>query len=522
MGLSAREESVMKSKMKNVRWLRTSFVLLIGSFLIGSCTRQSAAAVPTPKDDTITARINTALSEDPRVAAAEITASTQKGIVKLSGTAYDLAEERYAVREAKKFDGVRGVIDEINVTPMQRSDSDIDHDIRWRLNNDGTIVSKGLHVSVMDGTATLTGAVSSWEERQEAQLVATEVAGIKKVVNELRVEYATHRSDEAIQRDVSAALGRDVYLTGLPVVATVNDGVVTLEGTVGSAYQKERAKDDARWIQNVRSVKNGLRVEWWEKEGVRKNVPSPSDADLEKAVTDELYQDFRIVAPFEVTAQASYGHVTLHGSLPTYHEKELAEEDARDIVGVAWVTNLVTVNTDYRSDKDIRQDIQFDISSDYLLKDKPVQFGVKDGVVTLTGQVSTWYEKNHAKELASRVPGVKEVLNEVTVEWYARYTDQALRDQIKDHLMSNSETRFVADLIQVNVKNGEAKLTGDVNSWAERREAGRVALVTNGIKVVDNRLTVVGVDYPWDEWHYRGETAQHSSFDEYDLHARLP
>jgi osmotically-inducible protein OsmY len=131
--------------------------------------------------------------------------------------------------------------------------------------------------------------------------------------------------------------------------------------------------------------------------------------------------------------------------------------------------------------------------------------------------VGTAYEKTHAGALVSRVPGVKEVTNDVIVRWNAPYSDDTLRERVEDGLVMNSETRFVADAIHVDVSNREARLTGDVASWAERREAGRVALMVGGIKVVDNRITVVGVDYPWDEWHYRGETSELLGFDELDL-----
>jgi len=88
-------------------------------------------------------------------------------------------------------------------------------------------------------------------------------------------------------------------------------------------------KHDTRWIRNVKRVENNLRVEWWENEGVRKTTANSSDTELKQAVRDELYQDFRISEPFEVTVEAKYGHVTLRGSLPTYDQKRMAEQDAR-------------------------------------------------------------------------------------------------------------------------------------------------------------------------------------------------
>jgi hypothetical protein len=53
--------------------------------------------------------------------------------------------------------------------------------------------------------------------------------------------YPTTRSDTEIQQDVMVTLDNDVYLTVLPIRVTVTRGMVTLDGTVGSAYQKHRA-----------------------------------------------------------------------------------------------------------------------------------------------------------------------------------------------------------------------------------------------------------------------------------------
>jgi osmotically-inducible protein OsmY len=69
-------------------------------------------------------------------------------------------------------------------------------------------------------------------------------------------------------------------------------------------------------------------------------------------------------------------------------------------------------------------------------------------------------------------------------------------------LASNWQTHLAADRIKVMVQDGAATLTGDVDTWAQRREAARLALLTNGVCAVDNRITVSGTNYPWDQWDY--------------------
>jgi osmotically-inducible protein OsmY len=125
---------------------------------------------------------------------------------------------------------------------------------------------------------------------------------------------------------------------------------------------------------------------------------------------------------------------------------------------------------------------------------------VKDGIVTLYGDVNTFYEKEHAADVASRVLGVRDVINNIRVNKIIKHSDRALKDRIKERLAANWETHWVADQIKVGVKDGVVTLAGDVNTWSEYKEASRIASLTGGVWGVVNRLRVIDVAYPWDEY----------------------
>jgi osmotically-inducible protein OsmY len=458
-------------------------------------------AAQRPSDETITYWIKTALFEDPRVESADVKVATTDGIATLSGTVRNLAEKRYADLEAKKINGVRGVLNNLQVTPAYRSDTDITQEIRRRIISSPVIQSQNLEVSAVNGDVTLRGSAASYSESQQADLLASEVRGVKSVNNEIAVAFATNRPDTEVQSDIKAKLARDVYLVGLPINATVNGGLVTLAGQVGNAFQKERAQADALWIDNVRDVKNDLKVVWWEDQGERQKAPYPSDQDLAKAVHDELHQDLRVWDPWTIDVDAKYGHVTLRGTVPTYHQKNVADEDAKEVVGVAWVSNMIQVSPALRSDAAIEDDVRFSINSDYVLAGDDISVHVKDGVVTLAGTVNTTYEKSQATQDAAAVLGVADVVNNVDATWQPKYTDAALRERILNRLAANWETWPVAGQIAVVVDHGQVTLSGEVNTWPEYDEAGRVAFLTDGIWSVDNELTVAGVPYDWNTWH---------------------
>jgi osmotically-inducible protein OsmY len=444
--------------------------------------------------------VKESLREDPRIDASEVNIATHSGIVTLTGVVRTLAAKKYAGLESEKIQGVRGVINEIIVSPKLRSDTDIYQDILRRFLNSAELQPRGAWVKVVDGNVTLSGQVDSWAKRKQAELLATEVRGVKAVINEMQVQYKTKRSDDEIKKDVISTIGRDVYLSGLPIHVSVEDGTVTLEGSLGNAYQKDRASDDAMFVVNVTDVKNDCEVRPWENENVRKRIPVPSDEQIEKAVRNELTQDLRVSDPFELSVDAIEGNVTLRGVVPSYYQKRLAAEDARDVVGVGWVANLLTVRSDWREDTAIQDDIQFEMDVDPVTSGQGITIRVKDGIVTLSGDVNTFYEKLHAAEVASRVLGVRDVVNTIEVNRVFAFSDNALRQAIKRRLASNAETLWVVDRIKVEVENGRAILKGSVDTWSEYREAARVAFLTEGIRGLDNRMSVAGVKRHWEEW----------------------
>jgi osmotically-inducible protein OsmY len=231
-------------------------------------------------------------------------------------------------------------------------------------------------------------------------------------------------------------------------------------------------------------------------------------------VIDELLQDSRL-DPLDLKVTASYGHVTLIGSVANYYQKKIAEADVHDVIGVGWVTNDLVVRSVKREDFRIRDDILFDISTDNALWHQGIEVKVNSGVVSLSGKVDTPYEKEHAKTVASRIRGVREVNNKITVDRKQGYKDAALLIKVENRIKRNWLLSPVKDKIKVNIRKGIATLTGTVYTWVERREAERVAFKTNGIWMVDNRLQVEGYNDSWEDW-YLTDPDDISWFDYYD------
>jgi len=450
-----------------------------------------AAGTERPSDATIWHWVKSALQDDPRLATVNVSLDVVDGIVTLTGVVGNLAEKQYALRESQKIYGVRGVVEKLYIEPGFRTDVEIGEDIRMRLVGSSPIPIRLLGVAVAKGEVTLTGEVRSAAQREEAWLLAAEVRGVRAVHNKLMVSGPRTRPDSEIRQDILDSLQRDVYLTGLPITVSVADGIATLSGEVGNAYERLRAVDKTRMINNVRDVHNTITVRSWEQRGVRKAAPRPDASALEKAVHDELEVDSRI--PMEnIRVETGPQSVTLRGIVPMLQQKRMAEQDAMNVVGVRSVTNLLEVETEWRDDNDLLRDVQTAIDSDDLLNGQDIRVRVRDGLLTLSGTVTTPFRKYHAEEVALRIRGLRGFVNAIMVDVYPQFTDAALRLKIKDRLAAHWETHDVADVIDVTVTNGKATLTGEVTTLAQRAEAERVAALTEGVLSVRNELTAIG------------------------------
>jgi hyperosmotically inducible protein len=117
-----------------------------------------------------------------------------------------------------------------------------------------------------DGTVTLLGQVSRPTLKSDAENVTKKIEGVEKVVNNVEV-LPTSPNDDRIRRDTYRAIyGNDVLsqyqLRAVPPIhIIVNNGHVTLEGTVARQMEKQIAGMQANQVHGAFSVTNHLQVE---------------------------------------------------------------------------------------------------------------------------------------------------------------------------------------------------------------------------------------------------------------------
>ena len=158
-------------------------------------------------------------------------------------------------------------------------------------------------------------------------------------------------------------------------------------------------------------------------------------------------------------------------------------------------------------DLGMMQNIQYEMNADYALNGRDINIKAKNGVVTLFGKVNTNYEKMRAGEIASAVRDVTEVVNKITIILPFKHPSNInLQKLILKRLAANFLTQPVTPRIFIRIENGIATLNGNVDTWRQRFEVERIVLLTEGVWAINNRLSVTGIFYPWQEWYYNIQT----------------
>lgn len=145
-----------------------------------------------------------------------------------------------------------------------------------------------------------------------------------------------------------------------------------------------------------------------------------------------------------------------------------------------------------KTNEELRKDVMDEIKWDSDLKDNATEIGVavKDGVVTLTGTVDTFWKKRCAEKAAQRVSGVRVVAADIEVKLSSlgKRTDTDIAIAVRNALRWNSAVN--EDKIEVKVDKGWVYLEGTVDRAYEKRYAEEAVEDLFGVTGVTNNITL--------------------------------
>ena len=447
-----------------------------------------------PSDAEMTAAVERHLRRDAIVPFDRVDVQTEQGIVILTGTVDSLLAADRAAAVTADTRGVRSVVNRLSVDGGSRPDRQVRRDVLLALVNDPAVDGYEIHVTVRDGTVTLTGTTQSWAERDLAETVVRQVRGVTAIENKIVVDAKSVRPDPEVAADIRRRLDWNRRIDADRVQVDVKAGKVTLTGTVASATEKRRARS-AAWIAGVTNVDDsGLEVDpQADRKELRRDRTKPrSDAEIRKAVRDALLYDPRVAATGPEVAVRD-GTVTLTGTVDSLIAKNAAAEDARNTVGVRRVRNYLKVRPkDIVLNAELAHRVRSALARDPHADRHDVHVAAYGGYVFLTGSVDSYSERARAELIASGAAGVVGVRNLLTVEdalpvlsapdITAR--DREIREEIKDELYWSPWVD--SDEVAVVVRGGVATLTGTVDTWSESQAATENAREGGARQVINN------------------------------------
>ena len=147
-------------------------------------------------------------------------------------------------------------------------------------------------------------------------------------------------------------------------------------------------------------------------------------------------------------------------------------------------TNMLT-----ESDTCIRDDVWLKIKSDpKISSDSDIAIAAKDGLVTLTGFVSSFWEKDAANEATMQVDGVKGIANDIQVRPFWQQSDsQIARNALRE---LENHVCIPDHIIKLTVKDGWITLEGNVDGEYERNLAASAVKRLKGVIGITNKIQV--------------------------------
>ena len=214
-----------------------------------------------------------------------------------------------------------------------KTDIQLQQDVMAELEWEPSIHASQIGVEVMDGVVTLAGQVATYPEKCEAERAAQRVFGVKALTVNLQVKLAAlgERNDVDIARTVENVLEWMTLGNKGSVQVMVEDGWITLTGTVDWQYQQDAASFAVRHLMGVRGVSNQIVIK-------PKVSLSAVKADIEAALPRRALAD---AGKISVTIHDA--EVTLSGHVNSWGERDSARNSAWGTPGVRSVVDNMTM-----------------------------------------------------------------------------------------------------------------------------------------------------------------------------------
>lgn len=204
-------------------------------------------------------RVESQLRWEPEVTSTDIGVAAEDGVVTLTGIVGNYTEKLAAERAAEKTFGVKGVANDLEVSPLFKiTDTDIATTAVKALEMRVNVPKDRVKVIVKNGFIYLDGSVDWNFQKDAAAGAVAHLAGAKGVINNITIKQLV--SNMGVHREIEKAFRRNAELDARRMSVTSHDSTVELWGNVRTLNEKHEAERAAWAAPGVDTVKNHLHV----------------------------------------------------------------------------------------------------------------------------------------------------------------------------------------------------------------------------------------------------------------------
>jgi osmotically-inducible protein OsmY len=217
-----------------------------------------------------------------------------------------------------------------------KTDNEILKDVQDELKWDPYLSSSEIGTSVRDGIVTLTGIVDSYYKKLAAENAVKKISGVKGVVQkiEVRLSESGKRKDTDIAQAIENAFKWSVLVPKDKIKIKVENGWVTLEGSVEWEFEKNAARKAVEKIAGVQGVINNIMV-----------TPKVTPSEIKQKIKSALTRSASFDAD-RINVKVDGSTVRLSGKVRSWTEKKEAEREAWLAPGVTKVENDIEIDTE--------------------------------------------------------------------------------------------------------------------------------------------------------------------------------
>jgi len=215
------------------------------------------------------------------------------------------------------------------------------------------------------------------------------------------------KTDAQLKQDVIAELAWEPSVNAEKIGVEVEGGIVTLAGHVDSYSEKVHAERAAQRVSGVKALAVEMEV----------RLPGSNqrtDADIARSAQNVM--EWTSYVPGSVKVKAEKGWITLSGDVEWDYQRKGASDAIRHLMGVTGVSDEIAIKP-RASVSAVKADIEAALKRHAKAEAQHITVEVHGSDVTLGGKVHTWSERELAASSAWATPGVRNVVDNITIAY---------------------------------------------------------------------------------------------------------